>query len=421
MAENIAKYGISLEFDKALKGLKKFKTEAKKLNGMQASMNAKVRNSKKASLRGEKEDLKAHYKDLERQSEDNFKKDQARLKQRRKTARANAISSITAPTGVAGMRTHYGELERKALKIPDKDKKAQMSRANKGFKESISSITAPTGAEGMRDYYKQLSKDADAHFKKVNTHQSNQKKQRDAYWKDQRKAQEQLGAAMARDVNQNLRAQKARVEALKRAKEAVMNSALMMEKEAKGARKVTQEKIRSKLLTAKTAEQVRKIVALERASLKLNSKKSFLMSRMESSSKHMLGNMASIFALGAAGTFVTRTGQDFEAVGNTMLAVSKDSKEAEQNLKFVREEAYRLGLGLKESAKGFAKMNAARGDMSLEDTKKAFTGIAEMSTLLGLSSEEGSRAINALQQMMSKGVVSAKHFGRLVRNKNVCC
>jgi len=410
MAENIAKYGISLEFDKALKGLKKFKTEAKKLNGMQVTMNAKVRKSKRASLRGEKEDLKAHYKDLERQSETNFKKDQARLKQQRKTARANAISSLTSPTGVAGMRAHYEALERKALKIPDKDKKAQMSRANKGFKESVSSITAPTGAEGMRDYYKQLSKDADAHFKKVNTHQSNQKKQRDAYWKDQRDKQEQLGAAMAKDTNKILNARKAEAKALERAKEAVRNSALMTEKSAKHATKQVQADIKRRIAVAKTASEVRKIVAQERARLKVMKKQSFVAKRMKSSSQQILGNMASAFAIGAAGVFVTKTGQDFEAVSNTMLAVSKDSKQAGENLEFVRKEAYRLGLGLKESAKGFAKMNAARGDMSLEDTKKAFTGIAEMSTLLGLSSEEGSRAINALQQMMSKGNVTAEEL-----------
>lgn len=139
-------------------------------------------------------------------------------------------------------------------------------------------------------------------------------------------------------------------------------------------------------------------------------KQHFLLQRMDASSKQFAGNMVSAFAAAAAGTFVTQTGQNFESVRNTMLAVSDSSEQAGQNMAFVKDEAFRLGLGLKESAKGFAKMVSARGEMSLEDTRQAFLGIAEMGTLLGLSADESGRAINALQQMMSKGVVSAEEL-----------
>jgi tape measure domain-containing protein len=57
-----------------------------------------------------------------------------------------------------------------------------------------------------------------------------------------------------------------------------------------------------------------------------------------------------------------------------------------------------------------ASIMAARGDMSMEDTKEAFLGVSEMSTLLGLSSVESSRAVNALMQMMSKGVVTSEEL-----------
>jgi hypothetical protein len=226
--------------------------------------------------------------------------------------------------------------------------------------------------------------------------------------KERDKAAKQSIDRKTRADNAAKRASEQRVSSLNKARESVNNSALMMEKEAKGAHKVTQQRIRQRIATAKTAEHVRRIVAQERAGLKLAKKKSFLMTRMQASSQQIAGNMASAFAIGAVGFFVTKTGQDFEAVGNTMLAVSKNSEMAGENLKFVREEAFRLGLGLKDSAKSFAKMLAARGDMSVEETRKAFSGVSEMATLLGLSAEESTRSINALQQMMSKGVVSAK-------------
>lgn len=239
--------------------------------------------------------------------------------------------------------------------------------------------------------------------------------------REERRGQEALGRAMANDIaNANRlreqgartaqRAEQTRLRSLERARSAISNSTIMQQRGATSAQREAQARIRGRVAQARTADEVRSIVANERARLRVMQQQSGVMRRMRQSSNQMMNNMVSAFAVAAGGAFITRTGQDFEAVGNTMLAVSTDAEEAEGNLKFVREEAYRLGLGLKESAKGFAKMNAARGDMSLDDTKAAFTGISEMGTLLGLSSEEGGRAINALMQMMSKGVVSAEEL-----------
>ncbi|AHK11565.1 tape measure protein [Shewanella sp. phage 1/40] len=166
------------------------------------------------------------------------------------------------------------------------------------------------------------------------------------------------------------------------------------------ARKLAaQAALRESIAQAKTADEVRMIVATERQRLRVMKqnersmgKQNYLMQRMNASSKQFTSNMFSAFAIAGAGAGITRIGQDFEAVNNTMLAVSTNTQEAGSNFKFVRDEAYRLGLGLANSGKNFAKMLSARGNMSLEDTKKAFTGISEMSTLLGLSAEESTRA-----------------------------
>lgn len=201
-----------------------------------------------------------------------------------------------------------------------------------------------------------------------------------------------------------------RLKVLERAKQTILDSVFMQTKSKDNATKEAQANIRKAVATSKTTQELRRQVNLQKANLKVIKKQSFVMERMKNSSQQMVGNMASAFAIAATGTFITKTGQDFEAVNNTMLAVSENSTEAGENMKFVQNEAYRLGLGLKESAKGFAKMAAARGDMSLENTKELFLGVSEMGTLLGLSAAEAGRAINSVQQMASKGVVSAEEL-----------
>lgn len=205
--------------------------------------------------------------------------------------------------------------------------------------------------------------------------------------------------------------------ALQRATESLKNSAFWQKKQAGEAHNLARARIRERMSTAKTAQELRRIVAQEKSRLELTQrqtremkKQTFLMEKLKVSSKQFLGNWVSFFAIAAGASAITRIGQDFEAVRNTMKAVSSDLKESGENFGFVRDEAFRLGLGLKESAKGFAKMVAARGNMSLDDTKALFTGVSEMGTLLGLSSVEAGRSINAVMQMMSKGVVSAEEL-----------
>ncbi len=187
--------------------------------------------------------------------------------------------------------------------------------------------------------------------------------------------------------------------ALQEAKTQVMTTSYMLKRNLSTSEKETREAIKTSIANAKTAKEVRNAFRFHKNNTAQLQKQQFLMRRMQQSSEQFAGNMVSAFAIASGGAAITRIGQDFEAVANTMLAVSEDSKEAASNLGFVKDEAFRLGLGLKDASKGFAKMVAARGDMSLDDTKEAFKGVAEMSTLLGLSAEESNRSINALMQI----------------------
>ena len=145
--------------------------------------------------------------------------------------------------------------------------------------------------------------------------------------------------------------------------------------------------------------QVRDTNRMYRDNEKSLKRQNFLLQRMDNSSKQFAGNMVSAFAVAGAGAYILQTGGAFESVDSTMLAVSKDSKEAGENLAYVREEARRLGLSLVESSKGFAKLTAARGEVSLSDTRELFSGVSELSTLLGLTTVESGRALTAIQQI----------------------
>jgi len=210
------------------------------------------------------------------------------------------------------------------------------------------------------------------------------------------------------ELNRQARMESRRVTNLSSAKETFGRSGLNLKAATNEQERLAQAALRESVAKARTAKEVRLLIAMERERLRVMRqsersmhKQNFLMQRMSASSKQFAGNMLSAFAVAGLGVGITRVGQDFESVSNTMLAVSTNSKEAGDNFKFVRDEAYRLGLGLASSGKNFAKMLSARGKMSLEDVKASFVGISEMSTLLGLSAEESTRATNALQQMMS--------------------
>lgn len=83
-----------------------------------------------------------------------------------------------------------------------------------------------------------------------------------------------------------------------------------------------------------------------------------------------------------------------------------------QAMEFVRKEADRLGLSLPTAAQEFAKMSAAAKGTAFEGdiTKRVFVGLSEASTVLGLSADQMGGAMNAVQQMMSKGSIQAEEL-----------
>nr|WP_315237722.1 tape measure protein [uncultured Albidiferax sp.] len=81
-------------------------------------------------------------------------------------------------------------------------------------------------------------------------------------------------------------------------------------------------------------------------------------------------------------------------------------------LAFVGDVARKLGLELNSTAKAYAGFASAARGTSLEGkgARAVFEAVAQASAVMGLSVDEASGALLAIQQMMSKGVVSAEEF-----------
>jgi tape measure domain-containing protein len=96
----------------------------------------------------------------------------------------------------------------------------------------------------------------------------------------------------------------------------------------------------------------------------------------------------------------------------TMRVAAGSSQAAAEQIAFIREESERLGLFFPTVAKQMAQFSAAARGTSItsEELKMIFTGISEASRAMGLTAPEAEGAMKALQQMMSKGKVSAEEL-----------
>jgi lambda family phage tail tape measure protein len=81
-------------------------------------------------------------------------------------------------------------------------------------------------------------------------------------------------------------------------------------------------------------------------------------------------------------------------------------------IQFLRDAADKYGLSFNEISISYARFAAATKGTTIEgeETRKTFLAISKASAVLGLSADESRRALVALQQMVSKGTVSAEEL-----------
>jgi tape measure domain-containing protein len=143
-----------------------------------------------------------------------------------------------------------------------------------------------------------------------------------------------------------------------------------------------------------------------------------------------LGNLGS--GLASLITGVLSAGAAFKILGDSVeaamdvsrlergfAAVAGGAAAGGRELEFVRGVANRLGLDLRKTADDYMKLAAAAKGTALEgrQSRDVFVAISEASRVLGLDSMRTSMALNAVQQMISKGTVSAEELrGQLGEN-----
>lgn len=103
-----------------------------------------------------------------------------------------------------------------------------------------------------------------------------------------------------------------------------------------------------------------------------------------------------------------------EAMENRMSAAVGKFTDSAEELKYIREEADRVGVKFTDLATSYSGFAAAttRAGISMESTRQIFKEISETAVSLKLSPERIKLVFMALEQMASKGVVSMEELRR---------
>jgi hypothetical protein len=124
------------------------------------------------------------------------------------------------------------------------------------------------------------------------------------------------------------------------------------------------------------------------------------MSSLQDSTRNMVREYASLYALFAGTNAINQTGQSFEALNSAMLAATGNTSDAKQQMQFLIDLSRRLGLSVKDIADQYIKFKfAAKDKLTNTQIEELFTNMSELGTVLGLSQEKMKLAFNAIQQI----------------------
>lgn len=119
------------------------------------------------------------------------------------------------------------------------------------------------------------------------------------------------------------------------------------------------------------------------------------------------------------GNDVMETTRKVEEIKNQLNFASGSIRQGGEDWEYAKQKSNELGLDLLTTAKAFARMQGAAMGTSYagEGVRKIFEGVSMASTVLHLSADETEGTMYALQQMMSKGKVSAEELNRQLGNR----
>lgn len=119
------------------------------------------------------------------------------------------------------------------------------------------------------------------------------------------------------------------------------------------------------------------------------------------------------------GSGVMETTRKVEEIKNQLNFAAGSVRQGGEDFEFARAKSNELGLDMLTTAKAFARMSAAAKGTSYEGqgVRDIFESVSMASTVMHLSADETEGTMYALQQMMSKGKISAEELSRQLGNR----
>ncbi len=140
--------------------------------------------------------------------------------------------------------------------------------------------------------------------------------------------------------------------------------------------------------------------------------------RMQRSASGLSGTLRqlrgalAVLGVGVLVREAAQAGLALERMERGLLAATGSAEGAGAAMAFVRSESQRLGLDLASAGAQFAALSAAARGTALEGAgaRDIFSAVAEASVVMGLSADQTAGALTAIQQIISKGTVSAEEL-----------
>jgi len=126
----------------------------------------------------------------------------------------------------------------------------------------------------------------------------------------------------------------------------------------------------------------------------------------------LAANIGVPLSLSAMATSAVRTGIELQKLERGFTAVYGSAQDAGKQLDYVRDVADRLGQDVLTLSQSWLSFSAAakQSSLSAEESRRIFEAVSGAMAKLGRSTYETEGALNAIEQMISKGKVSAEEL-----------
>jgi tape measure domain-containing protein len=124
------------------------------------------------------------------------------------------------------------------------------------------------------------------------------------------------------------------------------------------------------------------------------------------------GKAIGIGAVGFGLKNLIQVEQQFTGIQNALTAATGTVKGGQEEFQFLSETSERLGLNLRQVARGYTNLLASGEPVNfgLENTRELFLGVSESARTLNLSADDTAGVLRAVSQMLSKGTIQSEEL-----------